>query len=147
MRLKTKLVVAITGLVFLAITILSSVYLTQLLQQHIEQAYSSTDIVAHQLLFATRAALDTGLRDRTIDANDPVAVRAAVADSLRNDPGLKDLISSVITYSPTVLDIAIADRNGRGIVTAPDTSLEDQVLPYRENYDSLLKKSLLQTPD
>lgn len=147
MRLKTKLVVAITGLVFLAVTILSSVYLTQLLQQHIEQAYSSTDIVAHQLLFATRAALDTGLRDRQIDANDPVAVRAAVADSLRSDPGLKDLISSVITYSPTVLDIAIADRNGKGIVTAPDPSLEDQLLPSRENYDTLLKKSLLQTPD
>ena len=32
-------------------------------------------------------------------------------------------------------------------MTAPDPSLEDQLLPSRENYDSLLKKPLMQTPE
>ena len=113
---------------------LSWLYLSQLLQQHIEQSYSSTDIVAHQLLFATRTALETGLRNSTVNVNDPVALRAAVADSLRNDVGLNALINSVINYSPTVLDIAIADRDGRGLVTAPDPSLEDKPLPVRPEY-------------
>ncbi len=57
MRLKTKLAAAITGLVFLVVSGLSWLYISQLLQQHIEQSYLSTDIVAHQLLFTTRQAL------------------------------------------------------------------------------------------
>jgi signal transduction histidine kinase len=145
MRLKTKLAAAITGLVFLVVTILSCLYLSQLLQQHIEQSYRSTDVVAHQLLFATRQALEKGLRNTPVNVNDPVALRAAVADSLRNDPGLNALINSVINYSPTVLDISIADHDGRGLVTAPDPTLQDQVLPTRPDYAWLLKKSLLQT--
>jgi signal transduction histidine kinase len=144
MRLKTKLVVAITGLVFLAVTVLSWLYLSQLLQQHIEQSYLSTDIVAHQLLFTTRQALETGLRSQTIDTKDPVALRAAVAESLRNDAGLNALINSVINYSPTVLDISIVDESGRGLVTAPDPKQEDQLMPVRPNYASLRKNSLIQ---
>jgi signal transduction histidine kinase len=142
MRLKTQLAAAITGLVLLVVSALSWLYISQILQQHIEQSYSSTDIVAHQILFTTREALANGLRNRKIDVNDPTAVRAAVADSLRNDAALNALINSVINYSPTVLDIAIVDRNGRGLVTAPDPSLEDQLLPQRPDYASLQKVSL-----
>ncbi|MGC2547816.1 MAG: PAS domain-containing sensor histidine kinase, partial [Silvibacterium sp.] len=145
MRLKTQLAAAITGLVFLVVSGLSWIYISQLLQQHIEQSYLATDIVAHQLLFTTRQALQNGLRDRKFDVNDPAAVRAAVADSLRNDDALNALINSVINYSPTVLDISIADREGRGLVTAPDPSLEDQPLPRRPDYASLRKDSLIET--
>ncbi len=144
MRLKTQLAIAITGLVLLVVSALSWLYISQLLQQHIEQSYSSTDIVAHQLLFTTREALENGLRNEKIDINDPTAMRAAVADSLRHDAALNALINSVINYSPTVLDIAIADRNGRGLVTAPDPSLEDQLLPQRPDYASLQKDSLIE---
>lgn len=143
MRLKTKLVIAITGLVLLVVSVLSWLYISQLLQQHIEQSYLSTDIVAHQLLFTTRQALENGLRNREIDVNDPAVVRAAVVDSLRHDNALNALINSVINYSPTVLDIAIADRDGRGLVTAPDPSLEDQLLPQRPNYAALRNVSLI----
>ncbi|GGG91577.1 two-component system sensor histidine kinase NtrB [Silvibacterium dinghuense] len=143
MRLKTKLAAAITVLVFLIATVLSWLYMTQLLQQHIEQAYSSTDIIAHQLQFAVREALENGLRDKQFNANDPAALRQAVADSLRDDPGLNSFINSVINYSPTVLDIAIADRNGYGLVTAPDPALQDHRLPQRQDYASLLQKSPL----
>lgn len=144
MRLKTKLAATITGLVFLVVFVLSWLYISQLLQQHIEQSYLSTDIVAHQLLFTTRQALESGLRNRKIDVNDPAAVRAAVADSLRSDRALNALINSVINYSPTVLDISIADHDGRGLVTAPDPSLEDQLLPRRPDYASLRRDSLVE---
>jgi hypothetical protein len=39
--------VAIVALVFLVVTALSLLYLNQLLQQRIEQSYSSADFVAH----------------------------------------------------------------------------------------------------
>ena len=38
MRLKTKLVLAITGLVFSVVVVFSWLWLSQLLQQHIEQS-------------------------------------------------------------------------------------------------------------
>lgn len=145
MQLKTKLAAAITVLVFMIATALSWLYMTQLLQQHIEQAYSSTDVIAHQLQFAVREALANGLRNKQIDANDPAALRQAVAESLRNDAGLNASINSVINYSPTVLDISIADRNGYGLVTAPDPMLEDHPLPSRLDYGSLLQKSPFRT--
>lgn len=145
MRLKTKLVVAITGLVFLVATILSGLYLGQLLQQNIEQSYQSTHIVALQLQFATRTALETGLRNSTVNVNNPAELRAAVANSLRKDVGLNALVNSVIEYSPTVLDIAIADRDGRGLVTAPETALEDKLLPARPEYATLRNNSVFQT--
>ena len=124
MRLKTKLVVAIVALVFLVATILSWLYLNQLLQQDIKQSYKSTDIIGDQLLLATRNALETGLRNSKVNVNNPSELRAAVAESLRKDTGLKELINSVISYSPTVLDIAIADHDGRALVT-DDSSLQE----------------------
>jgi PAS domain S-box-containing protein len=145
MRLKTKLAAAITGLVFLVVLALSWLYISQLLQQYIVQSYNSTDIVARQLLFTTRQALENGLRDRDFNVNDPAAVRAAVADSLRNDDALNALINSVIDYTPTVLDISIVDRDGLGMVTAPDPSLEDKPVPRRPDYASLRKNSLIET--
>jgi signal transduction histidine kinase len=145
MRLKTKLVAAVTGLVFVIVTLLSWLYLGQLVQQHIEQSYLATDIIAHQLDFTTKEALKNGLRNRQIDANDPAAVHAAVADSLRNDAGLNALMNSLIAYSPTVLDVAIADREGRGVVTSPDPLQEDRLLPKRLNYASLRSNSLIRT--
>ena len=40
MRLKTKLVLAITGLVFGVVVVFSWIWMSQLLQQHIEQSFT-----------------------------------------------------------------------------------------------------------
>jgi len=144
MRLKTKLVVAITGLVFVVVNVLSWLYFGELLQQHIDQSYSATDIIAHQLQFATRLAIESGTRNLTINANDPVQLRAAIATALRKDPGLNALLSSVISYSPTVFDIAIADGSGRAYLST-DPTQQDQLLPSRQDYDSLRHATVIET--
>ncbi|HWG49280.1 MAG TPA: hypothetical protein VN669_06280, partial [Candidatus Acidoferrales bacterium] len=145
MRLKTKLAAAITGLVFLVVFVLSWLYIGKLLQQYIDQSYLSTLIVAQQLRFTTRQALENGLPKQTIDLNDPASIHAAVTDSLLNDRALNAFINSVINYSPTVQDIAIVDNDGRALVTAPDASLENEILPQRADYGSLRKGSLIDT--
>jgi len=145
MRLKTKLVLAITALVVTVVVLFSWIWLSQLLQQHIEQTWSATDIIDHQVLFQIRQALDTGLRDRKFDPNDPASVRAAVADSLRRDAGLNALLTSIVNYSPTVLDISVADRQGRAIIAVPDSSLDDLPIPNRPDYAVLRRQSLIRT--
>jgi len=145
MRLKTKLVLAITGLVFAVVVFLSWIWLSQLLQQHIAQSWESTDILTHQISFQVNRAIDTGLRGRQVDSHDPAAVRAAVAESLRQDSGLNSLLNSIVNYSPTVLDIAVADRQNRAIVAAPDATQDDQLLPKRPDYGILRHQSLIRT--
>ena len=145
MRLKTKLVLAITGLVFCVVLVFSWIWLSQLLQQHIEQSWSTTDYLAHNVLFQMRQALDNGLRARQFDPNDPVAVRNAVADTLRRDAGLNALLTSIVNYTPTVLDVSIVDRNNRAIIAVPDSTLDDQVLPSRPDYSVLLRQSPVRT--
>jgi PAS domain S-box-containing protein len=144
MRLKTKLVVAITGLVFVVVAIFSWLYFSQLLQQRIEQSYNATDIVAHQLQFATRQAIENGTRNVVINANDPAQLRAAVANALREDAGLNALLLSIISYSPTVFDVAIADGNGRAYLST-DPTQQDQFLPPRPDYASLRSASVIDT--
>ncbi|HYK35132.1 sensor histidine kinase [Alloacidobacterium sp.] len=146
MRLKTKLVVAITVMVFVVVSVLSWLYFGEMLQQHIEQSYSATDIIAHQLQFATRQAIENGTRNVIINANDPAQLRAAVATALRNDAALNASLGSVISYSPTVFDVAIADGEGRAYLST-DPTQQDQLLPQRPDYASLLHASVKQILD
>ena len=103
-------------------------------------AVLANDMVAHQILFATRRALETNIRGE--DANNPTALRAAVARALRTDPGLTALLNSAIRYSPTVFDVTIADSEGRGLVSTDPTNL-DHLLPQRQEYAELQNGGLL----
>ena len=114
MRLKTKLVLAITGLVFLVVFTLSWIFLGQLLRQRMSQAYSANDMVAHQISLATQRSLTT---IPSFNANNPKALRLAVAKALRNDPAVTELLNSAIRYAPTVFDVTIADSEGRGLLS------------------------------
>jgi signal transduction histidine kinase len=143
MRLKTKLVLAITGLVFLVVCALSWTFLGQLLRQRMSQAYTANDMVAHQIAAATRRALETNLRGPEVNPNDPKALRAAVAETLRSDSSLTELMNSAISYSPTVFDVSIADSAGRGLLSTDPANL-DHPLPHRQEYEELQSGGLLQ---
>jgi signal transduction histidine kinase len=142
MRLKTKLVLAITGLVFLVVCTLSWIYVNELLRQRMSQALAANDIVAHQILFATRRALQTNIHGMQVNPSDHKAVRAAVARALRTDPALSALMDSAIRYSPTVFDVAIADSEGRALLST-DPASNDTLLPHRNEYAELQTGGLL----
>jgi len=145
MRLKTKLVLAITSLVLVVVVIFSWIWMSWLLQQHIEQSFTAIDTLAHQVANDVTRALDTGLKGRQFDPHDPAAVRQAVAETLRENPDVVYRLNSIVEYSPTVLDVSIADRNGRSLISAPDATQDDQVLPGRPDFASLRKQSLITT--
>ena len=142
MRLKTKLVLAITGLVFLVVCTLSWIFLGQLLRQRMSQAFTANDMVAHQIAASTRSALEKHFRGKAVDPNDPKALRAAVAGALRGDTSLSTLMDSAVSYSPTVFDVAIADSEGRGLLSTDPAGL-DRVLPRRAQYEELQSGGLL----
>jgi signal transduction histidine kinase len=144
MRLKTKLVLAISGLVFLIAAIISGVYIHQLVKAAVLETYDTNHMVAEEVRFALRNALETGLKDRTVDPNNPDELRALVAETVQNDDTLKAVLVSVIRYSTTVYDVNIGDSQGATLLsTNPDN--QGKPLPVRPNYNQLLKASPVRT--
>jgi signal transduction histidine kinase len=137
MRLKTKLVLAITTLVFLIAGVLSLVYVFQLLHSAVQQSYETNRMIADQVQLAVRTALETGLSDRKVDPNNPAELRTLAAEAVRNNSPLQAVVESVNRYSLTVYDINIGDSQSMTLLsTNPDN--EDKPLPQRPDYRQLL---------
>ncbi len=143
MRLKTKLVLAIAALVFLISGVLSLVYVSQLLHAAVQQSYDTNRLVANQIRFALQRALETGLKDRTVDPNNPSELRDLAAEAVRDNTALQAVVDSVNRYSLTVYDINIGDNRSQTLLsTNPDN--QDKPLPARPNYSQLLDANPVQ---
>jgi signal transduction histidine kinase len=137
MRLKTKLVLAITTLVLLISGLLSFVYVSQLVHAAVQQTYDTNRMIADQVRYALQNALETGLKDRKVDPNQPQQLRDLAREAVRNNPSLQAVVTSVNRYSLTVYDINIADFDGQTLLsTNPDN--EDKPAPLRPKYTQLL---------
>jgi signal transduction histidine kinase len=136
MSLKTKLVLAITGLVFLVTGVLSLVYVSQLVQAVVQESYDTNLLAAQQIRYALQLALEAGLKDQQVDPNDPAHLRNLAADAVRKNSTLTAVIESVNRYSPTVYDISIADSDNLALITT-GIGGNDQPLPSRTNYQHL----------
>ena len=137
MRLKTKLVIAIASLVLLISALVSLVYVTQLLDAAVKQTYQTNRMVANQVRYALQEALETGLRGRQVDPNNPAELRTLEAEAIHDSAALHAVLDSVNRYSLTVYDVSIGDAQHRTLLsTNPDN--EDKPLPVRSDYKQLL---------
>jgi len=144
MRLKTKLVLAISALVFLIAAIVSGVYIHQLVKEAVLETYDTSYAWAEQARFALQNALENGLKDRTVDPNHPEELRALVVETVQNDDALNAVLVSSMRYSNTVYDINIGDSQGVTLLST-NSDNEGKPLPVRPNYDQLLKASPIRT--
>jgi signal transduction histidine kinase len=137
MRLKSKLVLAITGLVFLIAGLVSLVYVSQLVKAAVQQSYDTNQMVAEQVRLALQNALEEGLKDQKVDPNNPGELRNLAAKAVRSNASLQAVVDSADRYSLTVYDVNIADSQGDALLsTTPDN--EDKPLPPRPSYKQLL---------
>ena len=143
MRLKTKLVLAITALVLLISGLLSLVYVSQMLHASVEQSYETNRMVANQVNCAVKDALETGLKDRKFDPSKPYELRELAAEAIRGSEPLQVVIDSVNLYSVTVYDINIADTTNR-IVLSTDPENQDKPLPSRPDFKNLQNANPIQ---
>jgi signal transduction histidine kinase len=94
-------------------------------------------MVAEQIRFALQNALETGLRDQTVDPNDPAQLRALMTSAVRDNAELQAVVQSVNRYSLTVYDVNIGDSHSLTLLsTNPEN--EDKTLPLRPDYTQLL---------
>lgn len=139
--LKTKLVLAISGMVFALVASFSFLYVSKVVRQRTAQAYQTADFIAKEIL--ERAGDVTHVDPATLgaDPSDPTAVDRAIAQRLQHDPGLTSLFNAIVGFSDIVYDAAIVDKGGHAIV---DTNQDPIGTPLtaREDFDTLLGTNL-----
>ncbi len=133
MRLKTKLVLAISGMVVALVAVFSYLYVSHLVRQRTVEAYDSADFVAKEIREAAREASQIDLSSAFVDESNQKQVEEVLDEALKTDPGLNTLLQSVVGFSPTVSDAAIADVNGRAIVHTDPTAIGSRLQP-REDF-------------
>ena len=143
MRLKTKLVLAITALVVFITGVLSLVYLSQLVQAAVKQTYDTNHMIASQVRFAMQRALERGLADQRVDPNNPAQLRALLTRVVREDDGLQQALESVNRYSLTVYDVNIVDSTQQ-VMLSTNPDFEDKPLQPRQDYQQMLDANLYQ---
>lgn len=136
MRIRLKLVLAITGMVSVIVILLSLLYLSQLLSERIQQSYRHNDIAAHQVLLAVRAAIERGVARVPLQPNNPQALDRAVVAALHKDAALQLTLTSFIRYAPTIYDINVADSDGV-ILLSTDPLFQGHTLLPEPSFSSL----------
>lgn len=135
-RLKTKLVLAISGMVFALVATLSLIYVSQLLRQRINESYENADFISHQIYQATKEALEEDLTGTRIDLDDPVQVHDAVAEILQSDAPVNTLLQSVVGYNPEAYDVSVTDAKSIALLHS-DAALLEKTVPQRPALEQL----------
>ena len=141
-RLKTKLVLAISGMVFVLVAVFCYVYISYRVRHSTTEAEERASFVAKEIQESAREATQVDLRQLDVNVNDPDLVQSALENRLENDPGLNTLLQTILAYSKTIYDAGIADVNGRAIVHIPPAPAGTQ-LEHREDYSNFLTASFL----
>jgi PAS domain S-box-containing protein len=136
LRLKTKLVLAISGLVFALVAALSYVYVSQIFYQRVNLSYENAEFIAHQVLHAARQALETEVPSNSLQPANPTQARDFIAAILQRDPAVTSLLESVVGYNVEVYDTALADSNGVALVHT-DAGAVDKPMPTRPSLTEL----------
>jgi sensor histidine kinase regulating citrate/malate metabolism len=136
LRLKTKLVLAISGMVVALVAALSFIYVSQMVRQSVHEVHDDAQFTARQVYHLSRKALETDLSNTPLDPSDEAAVRRAISDILQTDPGLTGLLESVIGYKVNIYDVTIADGTGHALMHS-DTSMLGRSLPERPSFSAI----------
>src|SRR5208337_4216255 len=142
-RLKTKLVLAISGMVFALVAMFCYLYVSHMVRQRTAEAYDSAAFVAKQIRENAREASQIDLSNTFANTSDPIQVEAVLDEALRTDPGLNTLLQSIVGYLPTISDAAIADVTGRAIVNT-DPAANGTRLEPREDFAQVRNGNFLQ---
>jgi PAS domain S-box-containing protein len=137
LRLRIKLVIAITFMVLVIVATLSFLYFAEVVQVRMQEQLDDGNYIAEEILNEARVPLEMDLSSTRIDLNDPRQVESMLEDALQTDAGLNALMESVVGYSPTTYDAAITDTQGKALIHT-NSSLLGATLRPREDFASLV---------
>jgi PAS domain S-box-containing protein len=142
LRLRTKLTLVMTSLVFLVVAVLSVVFLGQLLQQVLQETDKNGKDLAHNVFLQVQNALtdaaNEGIRPSSVSPED---IHDYVRHALEINEGLQAQLAAAIS-SPLIYEVSIADQDGLALISS-DKTLQGQFLPRRTPLSQLVQRGLL----
>ncbi len=135
MRLRTKIVLAITSMVAVLVAGFSYIYISQLLRQKVSDTYDQCKTLAYQLVFDTREAIPD-LSSTKVDVHDPQAVQAALAGYLQTDPNLNNQFKTIVGSWHDVIDAALLDDKGHALLHT-NPQMIGKTVPERPDFELL----------
>jgi PAS domain S-box-containing protein len=137
LSLKTKLVLSITAMVVAIVATLSTLYISEVVHQRIQEVASMADVIKLHMFAVARPALTVDLSATKVDMNDPQKVEAAMEDLLQSDTVITSLLESVTGDSQNILDACIVDASGMALLHTT-AALQNTIVPAREDFANLL---------
>lgn len=133
LRLKTKLVFAITGMVVAIVAALAAFYVSEVVHERIQEAYNSSVLIRYEVFSVAESALETDLGSTKVDMSDPAQVAAAIEYVIETDYELDALLNSVVGESPIIYDAAITDVRGQALLHT-NAAYFGKILAQREDF-------------
>ncbi|SEC46366.1 two-component system sensor histidine kinase NtrB [Terriglobus roseus] len=142
MRLRSQLIAATLLFTFVLTVVLSLVFLSELLRERVAQTEAANDVLVHQILAATRTALQHGLKEKPPTEAGEAAFEVAIEHALQTDDTLQNTLDGFVRYSASLQDAYVAGANGRVLVST-DPSMVDGTPPHRRPFSNASGNSLL----
>ncbi len=143
LRLKTKLVIAVTVMVVVIVATLATLYISEVVNQRIHEIYSVADVIKLHIFAVSKPALAVDLTSSKVDVNDPAQVEAAVQELLQDDASMSALLESVTGDSLNILDACIVNANGLALLHT-NPALQGKIVAPREDFSRLLHAGIRQ---
>ena len=141
--LKGKLTALISILVLLVVLATSSLYISSLTRQTLEEVRGRGKNVAEVTYHQARSILAQTRIPAGVDPNNSQQIQSVVQKTLAGDPGLNSLIEAEVGYSPTIYYVAVVDAT-RTVIVHSDPDQVGQKLAPAQSFDGLMQSGLLQ---
>ena len=131
LRLRTKLTLVMTGLVFLVVVVLSAVFMARLTSQVIHETRVRSDELAQQIFEEAKHALEDAKQAGTRPLSNSAEDRHEyVKQAFESSEGLLAAIQSPLGSNAWIYEVSIVDRAGMVLVSS-DPKLTGTIAPVR----------------
>jgi PAS domain S-box-containing protein len=142
LRLRTKLTLVMTSLVFLVVAVLSVVFLGQLLQQVLQETDKNARDMAHNVFIGVQNAItDAAHRDLRPYSTSPDDIHDYVRHALEINEGLQAQLAAA-DRSSLIYEVSITDEQGIVLISS-DKNLQGTFLARRTPMTQLVQRGLL----
>ena len=143
LRLRTKLVFAITAMVVVIACTFAALYISEIVHQRIQETYDVAQLVANQIFNVARPSLEVDLSSTRIDLRNPKQVDDAVQYELQTDSSLNSLLDSILGQSPAIQDVSISSASGQALLHT-NPALVGQPVTQRNDWDTVVHSGIRQ---
>jgi len=137
LRLRTKLTLVMTGLVFLVVVVLSGVYFARLTGQVIQETYNRANELTQQVFAQARRALADAKQSGMQAASDtPEDRRDYVRQSFERNEGLGEELQAPLGANAWMYDVMIVDKYGM-VLASSDPQMPGKTVTPRPLFAQL----------